>query len=514
MTRLALLVIRLATPPREREWVVGDTVEELARIRDASGERAARRWVQREMWRVLVNAPRHRFAVSCGSAVATSQPAISKGDGPVRDFFQDIRYTLRLLGRGPAFTAIAIATLALGIGANTAIFAVVNAVLLKPLPFADAERLMLVHMLVPERERSGVYNESVWSYPKVPDTHRVATGVRRDCFLRGPRPRSLRRRRAAARARRSRHGAVSVRSRRRAVDGTPVHLGRGAHGGHAARRDDQPRLVDAALRRRSRRSRAHDPHQCGAVRRSRRAAAKLPRSDWQRRRLGAARCLRALAADPGAVALVHDRRPPQARRVGANRRVRGRGPRQSGRRRAFAPEHRHGGMDGARQLHVRVARRSRPSSGGAGAARRGRLRAADRVRESDESRRCQGDGPPPRGRRPRRDWRQPRADRAAVRRRRGRVVDARRGRRAVRRLRAARGRRRGHARARRVLPLGRRPGNAANRRRVGTDAHRRFDDRPGRDDARVHRWRRAADGHARVAAARRYRRRSCARSMR
>jgi hypothetical protein len=70
MTRLALLVIRLATPPREREWVVGDTVEELARIRDGSGERAARRWLQREMGRVLVHAPRHRLAVSYGSAVA------------------------------------------------------------------------------------------------------------------------------------------------------------------------------------------------------------------------------------------------------------------------------------------------------------------------------------------------------------------------------------------------------------------------------------------------------------
>jgi putative ABC transport system permease protein len=84
----------------------------------------------------------------------------------VRDFFQDIRYTLRLLGRARAFTAIAVATLALGIGANTALFAVVNAVLLKPLPFADAERLMLVHMLVPERTRPGVYSEGVWSYPK------------------------------------------------------------------------------------------------------------------------------------------------------------------------------------------------------------------------------------------------------------------------------------------------------------------------------------------------------------
>ena len=84
----------------------------------------------------------------------------------MRDSFQDIRYTLRLLGRARAFTAIAIATLALGIGANTAIFAVVNAVLLKPLPFVDAGRLMLVHMLVPDREHPGVYNESVWSYPK------------------------------------------------------------------------------------------------------------------------------------------------------------------------------------------------------------------------------------------------------------------------------------------------------------------------------------------------------------
>lgn len=84
----------------------------------------------------------------------------------MRDFLQDIRYTLRLLGRAPAFTAIAVATLALGIGANTAIFAVVNAVLLKPLPFAQAERLMLVHVLVPDREHPGVYNENVWSYPK------------------------------------------------------------------------------------------------------------------------------------------------------------------------------------------------------------------------------------------------------------------------------------------------------------------------------------------------------------
>jgi putative ABC transport system permease protein len=57
---------------------------------------------------------------------------------------QDVRYGLRNLTRSPGFTIVAMLTLALGIGVNTTIFSVINNTRLKPLPFRDADRLMLV----------------------------------------------------------------------------------------------------------------------------------------------------------------------------------------------------------------------------------------------------------------------------------------------------------------------------------------------------------------------------------
>ena len=76
----------------------------------------------------------------------------------MKGILQDIRYGVRVFASSPGFAFVILATLALGIGANTAIFSVVNAVLLRPLPYPAPERLLVVW----ERKDADLHNVAAY----------------------------------------------------------------------------------------------------------------------------------------------------------------------------------------------------------------------------------------------------------------------------------------------------------------------------------------------------------------
>ena len=140
------LLSRLVPPGPEGDTIRGDLLEEFA-------ARARRSRVRAALWYWLAVTSmlfRYRRPGAFTDAAARQ---------PLREALaQDVRYACRTLVKAPAFTAVVLITLGLGIGANTAIFSALNAVLLKPLPYPDAERLV---MLVAYNPALGISSSNV-----------------------------------------------------------------------------------------------------------------------------------------------------------------------------------------------------------------------------------------------------------------------------------------------------------------------------------------------------------------
>jgi putative ABC transport system permease protein len=156
--RLALTLLRRFLPRDEREFVLGD-LEELYRGRRARGVLSAHAWYWMQ-------------ALRTGGAFASAPQPEPDIDTPMtrqglwsalRD---DLWYAFRTLRKAPGFALIAILTLAIGIGANTAIFSVVNAVVLRRLPFPEPDRLMRAYLLMPTGPPGAPRIDMFWSFPK------------------------------------------------------------------------------------------------------------------------------------------------------------------------------------------------------------------------------------------------------------------------------------------------------------------------------------------------------------
>ncbi|MEE8584360.1 MAG: permease prefix domain 2-containing transporter, partial [Acidobacteriota bacterium] len=158
MTRLprfaAWLLSRMAHP-RDREAMLGDLLEEYARYSlPNQGFLRARCWF---WWQVATTlrcdlAERVRLRKNL-QALLSQFHQQRRGDSKMQNFWQDFRFALRTLTRSPGFTALVVLTLALGIGANTTVFSLVDSLIIHPFDYPEEDRLIGVGTVFPKKNQ-------------------------------------------------------------------------------------------------------------------------------------------------------------------------------------------------------------------------------------------------------------------------------------------------------------------------------------------------------------------------
>ena len=136
-----LLVLCLGNGPAA-DAALGDLREEFE-SRAERGARAAALWYAGEAWSLASAFGWERFLAATRRHAAAARKR-RQGDSIMRILFEDLRFAATALARRPLFAGAVVATLALGIGGNVALFSIVDGVLLRPLPYEDPERLVVV----------------------------------------------------------------------------------------------------------------------------------------------------------------------------------------------------------------------------------------------------------------------------------------------------------------------------------------------------------------------------------